>query len=122
MDLNHRLPAARRRQHQPLQPRSMKEFWIGSREPREQETAVELKTSKIEKPDDTNFILGQTHFIKSVEDNLRDEADTTGAICGQLAGEYWGESGISESLRAGLARMDMLEYALNWIVGKQGQA
>ena len=25
-------------------------------------------TVKIEKPDDTNFILGQTHFIKSVED------------------------------------------------------
>jgi uncharacterized protein len=32
------------------------------------EFAVQLKTVKIEKPDDTNFILGQTHFIKSVED------------------------------------------------------
>lgn len=29
---------------------------------------MQLKTAKIEKPDDTNFILGQTHFIKSVED------------------------------------------------------
>lgn len=29
---------------------------------------MQLKTIKIEKPDDTNFILGQTHFIKSVED------------------------------------------------------
>jgi hypothetical protein len=29
---------------------------------------MELKTVKIEKPDMTNFILGQTHFIKSVED------------------------------------------------------
>ena len=29
---------------------------------------MELKIVKIEKPDDTNFILGQTHFIKSVED------------------------------------------------------
>ena len=29
---------------------------------------MELKTVKIEKPDDMNFILGQTHFIKSVED------------------------------------------------------
>jgi hypothetical protein len=28
-----------------------------------------LVTVKVEKPDDTNFILGQTHFIKSVEDN-----------------------------------------------------
>jgi ADP-ribosyl-[dinitrogen reductase] hydrolase len=49
--------------------------------------------------------------------NLGDDADTTGAICGQLAGAYWGESGISESLRAGLARMDMLEKALAGIVG-----
>ena len=29
---------------------------------------IELKSIKIEKPDDMNFILGQTHFIKSVED------------------------------------------------------
>ncbi len=29
---------------------------------------MQLKTVKIEKPDDANFILGQTHFIKSVED------------------------------------------------------
>jgi adenosine/AMP kinase len=29
---------------------------------------MNLKTVKIEKPDDTNFILGQTHFIKSAED------------------------------------------------------
>ena len=29
---------------------------------------MQLITVKIEKPDETNFILGQTHFIKSVED------------------------------------------------------
>ena len=29
---------------------------------------VEIKSVKIEKPDDMNFILGQTHFIKSIED------------------------------------------------------
>ena len=29
---------------------------------------VDIKTVKIEKPEDMNFILGQTHFIKSVED------------------------------------------------------
>ena len=29
---------------------------------------VDIKTVKIEKPDDMNFILGQTHFIKSIED------------------------------------------------------
>jgi len=33
--------------------------------------------------------------------NLGDDADTTGAICGQLAGAYWGESGIPESLQGG---------------------
>jgi adenosine/AMP kinase len=31
-------------------------------------TAMELKTIKIEKPDAMNFILGQSHFIKTVED------------------------------------------------------
>jgi len=29
---------------------------------------IELKNVEIEKPEDMNFILGQTHFIKSVED------------------------------------------------------
>jgi len=29
---------------------------------------MQLMTVKIDKPADTNFILGQTHFIKSVED------------------------------------------------------
>jgi adenosine/AMP kinase len=33
-----------------------------------EEMNMQLITVKIEKPDDTNFILGQTHFIKSVED------------------------------------------------------
>ncbi len=29
---------------------------------------MEIKLVKIEKPEDTNFILGQSHFIKTVED------------------------------------------------------
>lgn len=29
---------------------------------------MELKTVKIEKPEEVNFILGQSHFIKTVED------------------------------------------------------
>ena len=29
---------------------------------------IKIKSVEIEKPDDLNFILGQTHFIKSVED------------------------------------------------------
>ncbi len=31
-------------------------------------TSMELKIIKIEKPDEMNFILGQSHFIKTVED------------------------------------------------------
>jgi ADP-ribosyl-[dinitrogen reductase] hydrolase len=50
--------------------------------------------------------------------NLGDAADTTGAICGQLAGAFWGESGIPASLQSGLARMDMIESALAAIIGK----
>jgi ADP-ribosyl-[dinitrogen reductase] hydrolase len=44
--------------------------------------------------------------------NLGDDADTTGAVCGQLAGAYWGESSIPVHLRNGLARMDLLQQAL----------
>lgn len=44
--------------------------------------------------------------------NLGDDADTTGAVCGQLAGAYWGETGIPEAWRSELARQDMLEKAL----------
>jgi adenosine/AMP kinase len=32
------------------------------------ERAMELKIVNIKKPEDTNFILGQSHFIKTVED------------------------------------------------------
>src|SRR5439155_269977 len=32
------------------------------------ETAVELTTVAIDKPADVNFILGQSHFIKTIED------------------------------------------------------
>lgn len=44
--------------------------------------------------------------------NLGDDADTTGAVCGQLAGAYWGESGIPSEWRDGLARPEMIERAL----------
>ena len=30
--------------------------------------SMEIEEVVIEKPDDMNFVLGQTHFIKSVED------------------------------------------------------
>src|SRR4030042_3929164 len=31
-------------------------------------TTMDIKTVKIDKPEDMNFILGQAHFIKTVED------------------------------------------------------
>lgn len=43
--------------------------------------------------------------------NLGDDADTTGAVCGQLAGAYWGESGIPQEWQEGLARREMIEDA-----------
>jgi adenosine/AMP kinase len=33
-----------------------------------QEIPMDIQAVKIEKPEDTNFILGQSHFIKTVED------------------------------------------------------
>jgi ADP-ribosyl-[dinitrogen reductase] hydrolase len=44
-------------------------------------------------------------------------ADTTGAVCGQLAGAYWGESGTPAEWREGLAQPDMIEKALEGLVG-----
>lgn len=48
--------------------------------------------------------------------NLGDDADTTGAVCGQFAGAYWGESGINAELIEGLAKKEMIEQALAGIV------
>ena len=41
--------------------------------------------------------------------NLGDDADTTGAVCGQLAGAYWGESGIPPEWLKGLAQWDIIK-------------
>ncbi len=44
--------------------------------------------------------------------NLGHDADTTGAVCGQLAGAYWGESAIPEKWRTALAGRDLIEPIL----------
>jgi ADP-ribosylglycohydrolase len=41
--------------------------------------------------------------------NLGDDADTTGAVYGQLAGAYYGEEGIPEAWRAKLAHREVIE-------------
>jgi ADP-ribosylglycohydrolase len=53
--------------------------------------------------------------------NLGDDADTTGAVAGQFAGAYWGESGIPAALREGLARYDMLDAALAGLLGQESE-
>ena len=57
----------------------------------------------------------RTAVLKAV--NLGDDADTTGAVCGQLAGAYWGEGGIPEEWIDGLDRLDMIEQALEGLFG-----
>jgi len=52
--------------------------------------------------------------------NLGDDADTTGAVCGQLAGAYWGESGIPQEWREGLARPEMIEKAVQRLLEGKG--
>ncbi len=42
--------------------------------------------------------------------NLGDDADTTGAVYGQLAGAFYGEQGIPQSWRDKLAHHDLIEY------------
>ena len=41
--------------------------------------------------------------------NLGDDADTTGAIAGQIAGAVYGHAAIPETLRSGLLRSDLIE-------------
>lgn len=45
-------------------------------------------------------------ILKAV--NLGDDADTTAAVCGQLAGAFYGTSGIPEPWRRRLARHDLI--------------
>lgn len=56
-----------------------------------------------------------TAILRAV--NLGEDSDTTGAIAGQLAGAYFGETGIPPDWLDGLARKDMLESVLVPILG-----
>jgi len=48
--------------------------------------------------------------------NLGDDADTTGAVCGQLAGAWFGESGIPAAWRNDLAGKDQIEPILQRLI------
>jgi ADP-ribosyl-[dinitrogen reductase] hydrolase len=55
----------------------------------------------------------QEAVLKAV--NLGDDADTTGAVCGQLAGACWGVAGLPAEWLNGLARREELETAVRAI-------
>lgn len=55
--------------------------------------------------------------LKSV--NLGDDADTTGAVCGQFSGAYWGETRIPSKWLSGLAKREMIERALTGLLDSQ---
>jgi ADP-ribosyl-[dinitrogen reductase] hydrolase len=48
--------------------------------------------------------------------NLGNDADTTGAVAGQLAGAHWGEQAIPVQWRNGLARYDMINEQLDGLM------
>ena len=49
--------------------------------------------------------------------NLGDDADTTGAICGQLAGAFYGEAAIPEGWRGRLHLRERIETLADRIAG-----
>lgn len=67
---------------------------------------LELKIVKIDKPDDLNFILGQSHFIKTVEDLYESLINVPGAKFGLAFTEASGACKIrSEGNDAGLKEL-----------------
>jgi adenosine/AMP kinase len=69
---------------------------------------MELKTVRIEKPEEMNFILGQSHFIKTVEDIH--EAMVT-AVPGAKFGVAFCESSGAALVRASGTDEDLVELA-----------
>ena len=57
-------------------------------------------------------------FIEAIEKcvNLRGDSDTTGAICGQIAGAIYGYQSIPEHLKETLGTWDHYEIALRAIL------
>jgi ADP-ribosyl-[dinitrogen reductase] hydrolase len=53
--------------------------------------------------------------------NLGDDADTTGAVYGQLAGAYYGEKGIPESWKLKLPHRNLIESFAEGPYGMSGK-
>jgi adenosine/AMP kinase len=69
---------------------------------------MEFKLVAIEKPDDINFVLGQTHFIKSVEDMYEAVVST---VPGAKFGLAFCEASGACLVRADGTDPDMIELA-----------
>jgi hypothetical protein len=69
---------------------------------------MELRTVRIEKPDTVNLILGQSHFIKTVEDL---EETLVGAVPGIQFGLAFCESSGPALVRAGGTSPELVELA-----------
>ncbi len=74
----------------------------------------ELKLVKIEKPEDLNFILGQSHFIKTVEDIAE-------AVVGSVPGAKFGLA-FCESSGECLVRVEGNDEALRPLAAKNALA
>jgi adenosine/AMP kinase len=77
---------------------------------------LELKTVKIDKPQDLNFILGQSHFIKTVEDLYEVLVNSVpgikfGLAFAEASGACKIRSEGNDSALVELARKNMLELA-----------
>ncbi len=53
--------------------------------------------------------------------NLGDDADTVGAVFGQIAGAYYGESGIPVEWRSRLARVEKITECADHFMELSGQ-
>ena len=51
--------------------------------------------------------------------NLGDDADTTGAVSGELAGASWGELGVPSEWLERPAEREMIEHSLAGIAGEE---
>ncbi|MEM1427288.1 MAG: ADP-ribosylglycohydrolase family protein, partial [Cyanobacteria bacterium P01_H01_bin.130] len=50
--------------------------------------------------------------------NLGDDADTTAAVCGQIAGAFYGESGIPQAWLGKLAKVDLIRDLSDRLMGE----
>lgn len=66
-------------------------------------------------------VRGASSFEESVlrAVNLGEDADTTGAVAGQLAGACWGYNGIPVRFIQGLAKKEMIEDALENLIDNE---